>query len=174
MKELPARARAYLVATSVLAALALVLSALADPNWLLIIELSSLTIIIDRARPGLRMQGQALIGLHMTLPMAVAAGLLGGPAEACFVGALSAFAGGSTAPHKRIFNGAQFALSATAAGLALSGLGATEVFQSMARPDASQWLMVVVAVLVSSVVYCLVNAGLLTCILWLVGGTRPA
>ena len=40
--------------------------------------------------------------------------LLGGPAEACFVGALSAFAGGSTAPHKRIFNGAQFALSATA------------------------------------------------------------
>ena len=98
MKELPARARAYLVATWLLAALALALSALANPNWLLIGALSGLTVIIDRARPGLRMQGQALIGLHMTLPMAVAAGLLGGPAEACFVGALSAFAGGRRLP----------------------------------------------------------------------------
>ncbi len=52
MKELPARARAYLAATSVLAALALLLSALAQPDWLLIIELSSLTSSSTGRGPG--------------------------------------------------------------------------------------------------------------------------
>lgn len=173
MKELPARARLYLVATWTLAALALLVSALSRPDWLLIAALSAITIITDRARPGMRPQGAAVIGLHMTLPMAIAAGLLGGPAEACFVGALATFAGGSTSPHKRAFNGAQFALSAAAAGLTLRALGATSVFDGTDRPEVSAWAMVVVAVLVASVVYCLVNALLLTIVLLLASGTIP-
>ncbi len=173
MKELPVRARVYVAATWVLAAFALALSAAARPDWLLVAALSAITIVVDRARPGLRIQGGAIIGLHMTLPMAVAAGLLGGPAEACLVGALSAFAGGSTATYKRVFNGAQFALSAAAAGLVLALMGAAGVFADAARPAPSAWLMVIVSVLFASVAYCLVNAALLTVVLLLVDGTRP-
>ena len=161
MKELPARARGYLVATWLLAALALVLPSCAHPDWLLIGALAGLTVIIDRARPGLRMQRRTHIGLHMTLPMAVAAGLLGGPAEASLRRLRSPRS--PACPARSVQAAVQLRavrLSAAAAGWILSGLGAP---MCAARGQGDfNGLADFVAVLAASVAYCLVNAALLS------------
>lgn len=169
MTGLPVRARLFVSAT-ILAALALIVGAvLASPDWVVVAFLALLTVLVGRvsARVDSRGSGEGTIGFYMTLPTTIAAAILAGPAGATLVGASGVFhaAPASLPLVKRLFNGAQFTISAAAAGYTYWALG---LAIGEGGPAA-----LVVRVLAANVVYTVVNGGLLTAVLWLAQGEPP-
>ncbi|MCU0265437.1 MAG: HD-GYP domain-containing protein [Actinomycetia bacterium] len=170
MTDLPVRARLYISAAILAACVLVVLALLARPDWAVVISFAVLTVVLERTSTGVgnQSQGQGSIAFFMTLPTTIAAAILTGWAGATLVGAAGLLhAAPSRLPTvKRLFNGAQFTLSAAAAGLAFELLG---TFLADGGPAA-----LVLQVVAANVVYSVVNAGLLTAVLWLAQGAPPA
>ncbi len=165
MYELPRKAQIY-VALTCLLALAFLLLGFAwgvDPRVALV--LVGMTLIVERARTGTPLLSESTITLHMTLPLVIAAGIIGGPGCATLVGLASAFNRVHVPWVKRLFNGAQFAISAAVAGWVL------EAFAMWRPGDGHFNAAYLLAVFLASICYCVANAALLSGILWFASGT---
>ncbi|MEU8345371.1 HD-GYP domain-containing protein [Spirillospora sp. NPDC048832] len=171
MFGLPAVARLYLTAVVLSAAAVLAASYLdgsfTGMDWRTLVALAVLFVLCDSLPARLNVEGARVsLGFAASLASVV----LLGPAGAALVGA-SAVATGQrkVAPVKRLFNGAQFALSGYAAGtvFALVGCGGID-------PGRTGWVADVVPPFVVALVgFVAVNLGLTAGILVLSGRDAP-
>ena len=170
MRDYPLPARLYIEAVLLAAAVAVALSAFSVTAWGPTALLLALMVVLERTRFDLVAQGDvaASVGTVMTLPVATAAYIIDGPAAATLVGASALAVAGRTGWVKRVFNAAQFALAAGVAGLVYVWLGGPT--QALTNADFPGVLLPILA---ANLAYCLVNAVLLTGVLWFAQGAPP-
>ncbi len=153
MKNLPLAARAYVGAVVTAACVVLVL-ALRHPfniGWVIV-----LTLMYAGLESRMPMVSGSNVYLGMGFPVGLASYIIVGPWGAAFVGAGAVLVLTHYTVVKRVFNGAQFALCAFAAGQAYVAFGG-----SVGHLAASDFPRVLLPVLVADLVHCAVNALLL-------------
>ena len=168
MRDLPPRARAYVASVVAVAASALLLSALNfDGSWQTVATLALLHFIANTratvAATGVSVSVAFIVGL--------ASVAITGPLGAMIVGASAVgiiVAKGPSANTKRLFNGAQTALSLGAAGCAWQLLGAP-----VGHLDQSDFPRVLIASAIAGLVFFLVNNAFVAFVVAATQGISP-
>lgn len=162
MRTLPPAGRIYVVLVASAALLVLVPLAWVPVDWSLLGVLAALNVGFD-AISQVRMRASESVRLSLTFPITLAAVvLLPAPVAAAvaLATALSPASGGTPGSWtKRIFNGAQHALSAACAGLVLELV--TKRLLGTATLNVADFPRSLLPVLTAAVIYCLVNGLLL-------------
>lgn len=165
MRDLPPRARVYVVATVAAALLAVLVSAAQyDYAWF---DLAAMAFLFGATSAygspaGTEMQ----VSVGFVIGLAAVAVL--GPAGACIAGVLGYFSGSRTrrvSVLKRIFNAAQYSLSGLVAGLAFVAAGGP-----VHRLDAGDFPGVLLATAAAAAVYFLVNNSLVAIVVSMTTG----
>ena len=154
MKGLPLAARAFVGAVVLAACVVLVLGVRHPFNvgWMLVLALMSAA--LESRMP---IVTGSSVYLGMGIPIGLASYIILGPWGAAFVGAGAVLVMVDNTVVKRVYNGAQFALCAFAAGWAYRYFGGP-----VGHLSASDFPRVLFPVLVAVVVLCAVNGLLLT------------
>ncbi len=169
---MPVRGRIYLATVIAVGAIAVVWAALdmagdAQAETAVLV-LSLVSIAIEHSTPAMRRYGNTNIGVQMTLPISIAAGLIAGPGGAAIVGLVSGLVNMPVSWVKRSFNAANFVLSALAAGFVLLATGADTRVMS-----GDFDIVVLVDIVLAGSAYVLVNAILIVGVLWAVEVVPP-
>jgi hypothetical protein len=167
MKDLPVAARVY-VAAVIAAALAVVVVSVGHHSAFSItaaLLLGAMYVALE-SRVGVVMPTAVSVGLGSSF--ALAAFVIVGPWGATLVGACALFVIDATSPVKRLFNGAQFALSAYVAGLIYVALGGP-----VGHLAASDFPRVLWPVVVADLAHCVVNGVLLVVVISLSERVAP-
>ncbi len=162
MRTLPPAGRIYVVLVALAALLVLVPLAWAPVDWALLGVLAALNVCFESISQ-VRMRAGESVTLSLTFPITLAAVVLlpaPGAAAVALAIALSPASGGARGQWtKRLFNGAQYALSAACAGLVLDLV--TNRLLGAPTLDVADFPRSLVPVLTAAVIYCLVNGLLL-------------
>jgi hypothetical protein len=165
VRELPPRARWYVGAVASAALTCAVISALSyRRSWFAVVTFFVLFALADGLRSSSSSSTEVTVSVSFIVAIAAVAAT--GPYGACLVGLAGAvsFSRDRRWVH-RMFNGAQFAISAFVAGHAYSLWGA--VGDQLA---SGRILRSVAAAVLATVVYFVVNATLVSVIVWLTSG----
>ena len=163
--------KAWAVIVPVLAATA-VLLAMTYPGqarWEVVLSISAFGLVVDRTAIAVGARSGAPIFGSMAFPLCVAAAMVATPFEAALVGVVLGFGTDVTSLGKHLFNAGTMALSAGGAALVVEAAGQSEL-QAFAGSFEPTALLVVIA---AGVVYCLINALLLACVLWVAQDVSP-
>lgn len=168
MGHLPRGARLYIAGVVVLAVAVIAQAATNPPDWSTLAFLALLFVLCESLATLLPSGGR--VHVSVSFVAGVASVVLLGPVGAAIVGAFAVFAlrPGGLPLVKRVFNGAQFALSAYAAGVVYQATGGAT---GVPAGDFSRMLVSFVAAVV---MYAVVNGLLLVCVLALTHGLRAS
>lgn len=167
MRALPRPAQAYIWAVVVLALSVIAQASGQVIDWPTVAILAMVFVLCESASTLLTSRS---VHVSVSFSAALASVVLVGPVGSAIVGATAAIAlcPGGLPPVKRVFNGAQFALCSFVAGVVYHLTHGTD---GMLAP--SDFPRVLLPFAVAVVTYCVANALLLACVLWLTEGVQP-
>jgi hypothetical protein len=173
MRDMPIRARLYIMAV-VLAGMGCAIAGLMEVNdWLNVGSLLLLMVVLERIGFDVARVTHGSTYTLMTLPVASAAFVIEGPGAAALVGAAAVLVRGhggtdAAAVVKRVFNAGNFAISAYLAGWTYVALGGP-----VASLSPGDFPLVLLPFTAANAVYCTANSALLAGVLALAQGARP-
>ncbi|MEV5831132.1 HD-GYP domain-containing protein [Spirillospora sp. NPDC052242] len=167
MRGLPLAAWAYVCGVVVLAAGLIATSSFAELDWKKLAVLAVLFLVCDSAPARLNVERARV---SMSFAASLASVVLLGPAGAALLGCCAVVTGQRIlAPEKRLFNGAQFALSGFIAGTVFVLLGGDRF-----RPEQARWVENVIGPFLGALVaFVLVNLALTAGVLLLSRQAAP-
>ncbi|PRY02048.1 HD-GYP domain-containing protein [Allonocardiopsis opalescens] len=165
MRGLPLGAQAYIGSVVVLSGVLIALGPLDDIDFIAVVSIAILFFIAEEVRTPL---GKPAAAISPSLSVALASVVLTGPIGAALVHVLAALSNRHRPMVKAVFNVAQGALSAYAAGTVYLYLGG-----EIGVPDIRSFPWILVPFAAAAVTYALVNGVLVILVIWLTTGVRP-
>lgn len=172
MRALPRSAQVYVCAVAALAA-GVILQAVTRPlDWSTVAALAVLLVVSESTST---MLTRRTVYVSISFSVALASVIIAGPFGAAIIASSGALAlrRGGLPLVKRVFNGAQYAISAFAAGLVYQLVNAVAAGPSTPEPVTGNFPWLVVPFTAAVVTFCVLNAILLACVLWLSEGVHP-
>jgi hypothetical protein len=172
MRALPRSAQVYVCAVAALAVGIVAQAATRTLDWHSVAVLAVLFAVSESTST---MLTRRTVYVSISFSVGLASVIIAGPFGAAVVASSGAFAlrRGGLPLVKRVFNGAQYVISAFAAGLVYKLVNGMAAGPLTPEPVTSNFPWLVVPFTAAVLTFCVLNAIMLACVLWLSEGVHP-